>query len=123
MIESCCDSVRLAQYNIHYHRLGHVRILEGKVETHFPKVLPEFHGKPCVGLIDPPRAGLFPSVVETLNRAKGLKTLFYLSCSPESLVRDLKKLTPETWRIQKIMPFDFFPRTRHLETLVWLDRS
>jgi 23S rRNA (uracil1939-C5)-methyltransferase/tRNA (uracil-5-)-methyltransferase len=122
MIESCRDSVRLAQYNVRYHRLGHVNILEGKVETHLPEVLPGFHGKSCVGLIDPPRAGLFPSVIETLNRATGLKTLFYLSCSPESLARDLKKLTPEAWQIQKIMPFDFFPRTRHLETLVWLIR-
>jgi tRNA/tmRNA/rRNA uracil-C5-methylase (TrmA/RlmC/RlmD family) len=122
MIESCCDSVRLAQYNVCHHKFGHVRVLEGKVETLLPEVLSEFHGKPCVGLIDPPRAGLFQPVIETLNRAEGLKTLFYLSCSPESLARDLTKLTAEAWQVRKIMPFDFFPRTRHLETLAWLTR-
>lgn len=123
MIESCRDSVRLAQHNVRYHQLGNVKILEGRVETLLPEMLPEFRGKPCVALIDPPRAGLVSSVTETLNRADGLKTLFYLSCSPESLARDLKKLTPDAWQVRKIMPFDFFPRTRHLETLVWLEHS
>lgn len=123
MIESCCDSVRLAQHNVRFHQLGHVKILEGKVEACLPEVLSEVQGKPCAGLIDPPRAGLFPSVIETLNQVEGLKTLFYLSCSPESLARDLKGLTAEAWQVRKIMPFDFFPRTRHLETLVWLARS
>ena len=123
MIESSCDSVRLAQHNVDYHDLNHVKILVGQVETHLPEVLEALSDRPCVGLIDPPRAGLFPSVIETLNQAKDLKTLFYLSCSSESLARDLKILTPEAWQVQKIMPFDFFPRTRHLETLVWLARS
>ena len=122
MIEEGADSVKLAAYNVQYHHLEHVRILEGKVETHLPEVLKETIGKPCVGLIDPPRGGLVASAVETLVAAKDLTSLFYLSCSPESLMRDLKGLTQEAWRVQKIMPFDFFPRTRHLETLVWLTR-
>ncbi|HNX68729.1 MAG TPA: methyltransferase [Candidatus Omnitrophota bacterium] len=123
MIESGCDSVKLARYNIAFHRLDHVKILEGQVEAHLPVVLESLEGHPCVALIDPPRGGLAPSAVEALAKTEGLESLFYLSCSPESLVRDLKGLTGGGWRIKKIMPFDFFPRTRHLETLVWLARS
>ncbi len=123
MIEEGADSVKLAAYNVRVHHLEHVRLLEGKVETHLPEVLKEASGKPCVALIDPPRGGLAASVIETLVQAKDLASLFYLSCSPESLVRDLKELTRTAWRVQKIMPFDFFPRTRHLETLVWLVRA
>lgn len=122
MIESGCDSVRLARYNVAYHHLENVRIMEGNVEIHLPEVLKELKDRPCVGLIDPPRNGLAASAVETLVKANDLTSLFYLSCSPESLARDLKGLTREAWRIRKIMPFDFFPRTRHLETLVWLER-
>lgn len=122
MIESGHDSVELAEYNVRCHGLAHVTILEGQVEAVLPEVLKERDGRSCVALIDPPRAGLFPSVTETLNKAQGLKTLFYLSCSPESLARDLKGLIAGAWQVRKIMPFDFFPRTRHLETLVWLVR-
>ncbi len=123
MIEECGDSVTLAQFNVNYHRLTNVKMLVGKVETHLPEVLKEFHGRPCVALIDPPRGGLAASAIETLGEAQGLESLFYLSCSPESLARDLKHLARVGWHVRRIMPFDFFPRTRHLETLVWLARS
>ncbi|MFH1801127.1 MAG: hypothetical protein ABH891_09850 [Candidatus Omnitrophota bacterium] len=123
MIEECRDSVTLARFNVNYHRLAHVRIMEGKVETHLPKVLTERRGRPCVALIDPPRGGLANSAIETLGKARSLESLFYLSCSPESLERDLKHLSRAGWQVKKIMPFDFFPRTQHLETLAWLARS
>lgn len=120
MIESGCDSVKLAHYNVRHHKLNHVRILEGQVERFLPEVLKGLEGRSCVALIDPPRAGLAHSAIETLGNAKNLSSLFYLSCSPESLARDLKYLEKVGWRVRKIMPFDFFPRTRHLETLVGL---
>ncbi|MFA7254611.1 MAG: hypothetical protein WC133_00730 [Candidatus Omnitrophota bacterium] len=123
MIEECRDSVTLAEFNVAYHRLTHVKMLVGKVETHLSEVLTEHAGKPCVALIDPPRGGLASSAIETLGAAKSLESLFYLSCSPESLARDLKHLAKVGWKVRKIMPFDFFPRTRHLETLAWLARS
>jgi tRNA/tmRNA/rRNA uracil-C5-methylase (TrmA/RlmC/RlmD family) len=123
MIEEVGDSVTLARFNVSYHKMDHVKMLEGKVETQLPDVLKELDGKPCVALIDPPRGGLAGSAIETLGEAKSLESLFYLSCSPESLARDLKHLAKVGWKVRKIMPFDFFPRTRHLETLVWLARS
>jgi 23S rRNA (uracil1939-C5)-methyltransferase/tRNA (uracil-5-)-methyltransferase len=123
MIEEVGDSVTLARFNVSYHKMEHVKMLVGKVEIHLPEVLKELDGKPCVALIDPPRGGLASSAIETLGAAKDLASLFYLSCSPESLARDLKHLAKVGWKVRKIMPFDFFPRTRHLETLVWLMRQ
>lgn len=123
MIEEGGDSVKMARYNITYHHLDHIRILEGKVEIHLPEVLKELKGRNCVGLMDPPRGGLAVSMLETLSSTMELSSLFYLSCSPESLARDLKYLKESHWQVQKIMPFDFFPRTRHVETLVWLSRG
>ncbi len=123
MIEECRDSVTLAQFNVNYHQLENIKMLVGKVETYLPAILKELDGKPCVALIDPPRGGLASSAIETLGAAKSLESLFYLSCSPESLARDLKHLAKVGWKVRKIMPFDFFPRTRHLEVLIWLARS
>ncbi len=123
MIEEGGDSVELARYNIAYHKLEErITALVGKVEIHLPQVLENKKGKPCVALIDPPRGGLAVSTIETLGGADALESLFYLSCSPESLARDMKHLERVGWKAKKIMPFDFFPRTRHLETLVWFGR-
>jgi 23S rRNA (uracil1939-C5)-methyltransferase len=44
----------------------------------------------------------------------------YLSCHPESLMRDLKIFIQADWEICKVIPFDFFPKTQHIETLVLL---
>lgn len=123
MIEEVRDSVTLARFNVNHHRLENVKMFEGKVEVHLPEVLKELSGKSCVALIDPPRGGLAASAIETLGEAQSLESLFYLSCSPESLARDLERLARVDWKVRKIMPFDFFPRTRHLETLVWLART
>lgn len=123
MIEEVRDSVTLAEFNVKHHGLSHVRMLVGKVECHLPEALKALGAKPCVALIDPPRGGLAASAIETLGAAQSLESLFYLSCSPESLARDLKHLAQVGWKVRKVLPFDFFPRTRHLETLVWLVRS
>ena len=72
--------------------------------------------------LDPPRRGLDPSVVATILDTPPERVL-YLSCDPPSLARDLAPLVnggpyiPTT-----VQPFDFFPNTTHVETLVVLER-
>ncbi len=122
LIEDCKNSIKLARYNVQYHQLSHVHIVEGRVEDCLDGILKEEQG-PTVAIIDPPRAGLTPQACEQLAGAEKFKNLLYLSCSPESLGRDLKYFVNNGWDIETIIPFDFFPKTKHLETLVWLKRS
>ena len=71
-------------------------------------------------LVDPPRKGLEPAVIETLI-TQLVRTLVYLSCDPATLARDLALLCREgRYRIERIQPLDFFPNTSHIETLVVL---
>lgn len=73
-------------------------------------------------ILDPPRDGLEPEVLQTLLENRPPR-LAYVSCSPDKLGRDLERLcakegggyTPESVRL-----FDMFPRTHHFETLVLL---
>lgn len=123
MIEESGTSARIAEYNIRHHQLAHVKLVPGKVEDKLPEVLSERQGRPCVALIDPPRSGLAGPAADILCKSGGLKVLWYLSCSPESLARDLGLLVAGGWQARKVFPFDFFPRTKHLETLVCLMRS
>ena len=69
-------------------------------------------------IVDPPAAGLSEGVREIL-RAHGATTLFYVSCNPPTLARDLAHLET-TYEIESITPFDMFPQTAEIEVLTQL---
>lgn len=69
-------------------------------------------------ILDPPRAGCHPSLLTRLVQVCP-PTIIYLSCNPITQLRDLKTLLSH-YKIIKIQPFNFFPRTPHLENLVIL---
>lgn len=71
-------------------------------------------------IVDPPRAGMDRSITETLAQS-GILRIFYISCNPSTLQRDIKILTAEgNYKIKRIQLFDMFPRTAHFETIVEL---
>jgi 23S rRNA (uracil1939-C5)-methyltransferase len=79
------------------------------------------HGRPDVVIVDPPRAGLHPKVVQRLARLRA-KRLVYVSCNPQTQARDLQLLGGE-YRIDTVQPVDLFPHTDHVETVVRLTHS
>jgi len=119
LIEENIHAIKVAEYNRQFNQLQDFEIVPGRVEDHL-KAFPFFGSS--VAMIDPPRAGLASTVIDTLCADPCPRAVIYLSCNPESLARDLAALVSRGWRIAKIVPFDFFPRTRHLETLVLLTR-
>lgn len=121
MVEENPASTRIADYNIRKQGLENVQIHSGRVEDYLDEVLFYLKSDKPVAMIDPPRRGLSESVAKALVSARELYRLFYLSCHPESLVRDLKIFIEEGWKVLNITPFDFFPKTKHLETLVLLE--
>jgi 23S rRNA (uracil1939-C5)-methyltransferase len=71
-------------------------------------------------IVDPPRTGCHPQVVETLL-TRPPKRLTYVSCHPATLARDLRKLT-EIYKIQQLSLIDLFPQSGHMEAVVQLER-
>ena len=71
-------------------------------------------------IVDPPRKGLTAEVARALIEAKAA-TLVYVSCNPQTLVRDLQTLS-STYQIVAMTPVDLFPRTQHLEVVTHLQR-
>ena len=67
-------------------------------------------------LVDPPRAGLDEG---TIGLISGINYIIYISCSPETLARDLKILT-QTHQVENAALFDQFPHTEHIESGVFL---
>ena len=70
-------------------------------------------------LVDPPRAGLDDGTCALLSR---FENIVYISCNPETLSRDVKKLR-STHTLQRVAAFDQFPYTHHLESGVFLVRK
>lgn len=90
-------------------------VLAGRVEDHIVDLLPA-----DLVVVNPPRAGLSRRVSEALV-AGVARNLAYVSCDPATLARDLVRLAP-AWKLRKVQPFDAFPQTAHVETIVWLHR-
>lgn len=78
------------------------------------------HGRPEVMVVDPPRAGMHPDVVEVIKRAAPAR-LVYVSCNPATQARDLALLDSH-YRVERVQPVDMFPHTAHVENIVLLSR-
>lgn len=70
-------------------------------------------------LVDPPRAGLGPALGPLLKLK--IPQITYLSCHPQALARDLKKLLSGGYVVKSLKPYDFFPQTTHVEILIHLE--
>ncbi len=78
-------------------------------------------GHPDVVITDPPRAGMHPQVIKTLLEIAP-RCLVAVSCNPATLARDLA-LLQEKYVVEKVVPFDMFPHTPHIECVVKLKRA
>lgn len=72
--------------------------------------------------IDPPRAGCSASFLNALSRLAPDR-IVYISCNPETQARDIRVLGRLGYRAEVCYPFDMFPHTNHVETVVLLRRK
>ena len=77
-------------------------------------------GEHATVIVDPPRGGMERNVPPFLANSRA-KRLFYISCDPATLVRDLQPMLGR-YRIKRVRLFDMFPRTARFETLVELEK-
>ncbi len=72
-------------------------------------------------IVDPPRAGCLPNVITRIHEVLPAQVI-YLSCNPITQMRDLAMLIND-YDVKKCIPYNFFPRTPHLENLIILERK
>jgi len=108
------DAIKNAVNN---NAVGHVEFLKGTVETRMMKI----DEQPDVVVLDPPRTGMHPLVVQRLLELKPQR-IIYVSCDPGTLARDLGVLTQGGYEVERVQPVDMFPWTMHVECVVLMSR-
>lgn len=71
-------------------------------------------------VVDPPRTGLDEAMLAVILRSK-IKKIIYVSCNPSTLAKNLAILS-DRYEVERIVPFDMFPNTAKVETIVSLKR-
>jgi 23S rRNA (uracil1939-C5)-methyltransferase len=77
--------------------------------------------RPDVVIIDPPRKGSTRELVDCLADL-GVPRVVYISCNPDTLARDCTYFKNKNYVMGDVYPFDLFPRTGHVESVVCLER-
>ena len=115
-VELNADAVRDARNNAKANQIRNIQFYQNDAG----KFLVEMAGqgaKVDVVLMDPPRSG---STEEFMNSVAqiGPERIVYVSCNPETLVRDLKYFKKKGYRVSKGVGVDMFPFTEHVESVV-----
>ncbi|HBY99186.1 MAG: 23S rRNA (uracil(1939)-C(5))-methyltransferase RlmD [Ardenticatenaceae bacterium] len=111
----------VADARINASGLQNVEILEGPGERILP-AWPSDRARPDLAILDPPRAGCDPPVLQALIELQ-VPRIVYVSCDPATLARDLRRLADGGYHFDAVQPIDLFPQTFHIETVVRLQRG
>ena len=117
-IESLAASVAQARENAKINQIENVQFLSGKVA----KCLQQINFQPDIVILDPPRKGCNPQVIDSLLTMQPSK-IVYISCKPATLARDIKIMVDSgIYRLKFIQSADFFPQTTHVESVAILEK-
>lgn len=101
---------------IKLNKLKNIKSVCGDCKVEIPSILQK--DKITHIIFDPPRSGIDKTILNCVKNLK-ISNIIYLSCNPATLVRDLK-LLEDIYEISSVQPYDMFPQTAHIETLVQL---
>jgi 23S rRNA (uracil1939-C5)-methyltransferase len=79
-------------------------------------------GKRIYLYVNPPRTGIEKEVLDWITGEEKPEKIAYLSCSAGTLAKNLDVLAKNGYTISRLVPYDFFPQTIHVECLALLER-
>lgn len=115
------DAVRDARNNAKANGIKNIQFYQNDAGK-FLIEMAEQQAKVDVVLMDPPRSGSDEAFLSSVVRIKPEKVV-YISCNPETLIRDLKYLCKRGYKVQRAVGVDMFPWTEHTEVCVKLCRK
>lgn len=110
------SNIKDALNNMELNNISNVEYICDKVEN----VIDKFNNYDLV-IVDPPRAGLDKKSCQHLIDMNS-EYIIYISCDPNTLMRDLKILS-NNYNIKEITPYNLFPKTYHCESISVLEKK
>ena len=119
-VESVGAAVEDAERNAKANQITNCSFVLGDLKDRLTKDTDwiKSHQKPDVMIIDPPRSGMHPRVVEEIQEIAPPR-IVYVSCNPATQARDVKMLAGR-YGILALQPVDMFPHTYHIENVAQL---
>jgi 23S rRNA (uracil1939-C5)-methyltransferase len=119
-IDDNTRAIRVAKENARRNGYHNTRFFAGDAVRKLRETASSLARIDCI-VVNPPRTGLSPHAFSALGTVAAPR-LAYVSCEPLSLARDLDGLCQAGYQVAKVQPFDMFPQTDKVETLVVLNR-
>jgi tRNA/tmRNA/rRNA uracil-C5-methylase (TrmA/RlmC/RlmD family) len=110
-------AIRSAQKNAATRQITNGEFLSGTAEELLPGLMGRLTPGATTVLIDPPRKGCQPQMLETLRSMRPAQ-IIYVSCHPATMARDLNILCADgVFDVARVAPLDMFPQTAHVESV------
>jgi 23S rRNA (uracil1939-C5)-methyltransferase/tRNA (uracil-5-)-methyltransferase len=119
-IEISERAIALARENAAANGLSNCSFVPGSAEAIFAQI--DYEPAKCALVIDPPRAGCDKVFLDQLIKFAPARTV-YVSCAPDTQARDLQYLAANGFKVERVQPFDLFPQTRHIESVVTIIKA
>lgn len=117
-VEYVAEAIEDAKENAYKNGIQNISFFASTTED----FLKDFKESLDIVVLNPPRKGCEHSVLSAVaDKAK--KSIVYISCDPATLARDIHILSSLGWILDYVQPFDMFPQTAHVETLVVLKKT
>ena len=117
-IEISEDAIKSAKENALSNGLNNCEFIAGDVL----KKLDEVEERPEVIVVDPPRVGMHPKVVDKLVKYN-MDEIIYISCNPKTLFINLKQFDDYGYKPTYLKAYDNFPKTKHIEVVTLLVKA
>lgn len=115
------EAVEDANAHMRENGFSHATYVEGRAEHWIPRWVKD-GWIPDVIVVDPPRTGVDHQLLNAMISSKA-KRIVYVSCNPQTLARDADQLMKADYKINYIQPYDMFPQTAHVESIVVFEKK
>ncbi len=114
-IELDAPAIRAARRNATQRGITNGEFIAADTDVALPGQLARMNPANSAVVLDPPRTGCHPPILEVLRKTRPCQIL-YISCHPATLARDLKALCAGgVYELKSVTPLDMFPQTQHVE--------
>lgn len=115
------DAVKDAKLNKTFNKVENIKFIQGDA-TEFMVEAAKQKVDVDVIIMDPPRSGSTETFIKAAVSLKP-KEIVYVSCDPHTQVRDLKLFRKLGYDFKDVYPYDMFPFTSHVETIVLMSKK